>query len=98
VPEVLRTSKANLDLIHIGLTIAESNPVAADRLLDAVDKTCQLLATQPGMGRRRPELAANVRSFPVGQYIIFYREVPEGIQVLRVLHGARDLPGLFEGT
>jgi toxin ParE1/3/4 len=48
------------------------------------------------MGKRRDELVTNVRSFPVGNYLIFYRPVNQGIEVLRVLHGARDIPSIFE--
>jgi toxin ParE1/3/4 len=96
MPTVFRTSRAHLDLVEAALRIAEDNPVAADRWLDTVDAKCQLLAQMPEAGRRRPELAPDLRSLPVGSYVIFYRPVPGGIQVIRVLHGARDLPALFD--
>jgi len=54
------------------------------------------LAAMPEMGRRREELAMHLRSFPVGRYIIFYRSMQEGIEIVRVLHGARDLPPLID--
>jgi toxin ParE1/3/4 len=47
------------------------------------------------MGRARPELRPDLRSFPVGRFVIFYREVRDGIEIVRVLRGARDLPALF---
>ena len=47
------------------------------------------------MGRPRGELAPRLRSFPVGPYVLFYRPTPNGIEVARVLHGARDIPSLF---
>jgi toxin ParE1/3/4 len=47
------------------------------------------------MGRSRDELATNVRSFPVNDYLIFYRPIEEGIEILRVVSGYRDLEGLF---
>ncbi len=50
----------------------------------------------PYMGRQREELAARLRSFPVGSYVIFYRPIDDGIEVARILHGARDFPPLFE--
>lgn len=78
------------------MTIAEDNPPAADRWLDAVDSRCKLLAQMPGLGRLRPDLAPELRSFVVGNHVIFYRETHDGIEVIRVLHGARDLPSLFE--
>ena len=94
---ILRTSQAHLDLIEMGLYLARDNPAAADRLLDAIDAACRLLAANPELGRLRPELAPEVRSFPVRGRVIFYRPIPDGIQVLRVLHGARDIPAQFEG-
>jgi len=96
MPAVLRTSLAELDLAEIALRIAEDNPTAADHWLDSIDEHCRLLASMPEMGRRRPDLAPRLRSLPVGNYIIFYRPLPSGIEVIRVLHGARDLPALFE--
>ncbi len=47
------------------------------------------------MGRKREELAPLLRSFPVGNYVIFYRPASGGIQIIRVLHGARDVSKLF---
>lgn len=50
----------------------------------------------PKLGRERFDLAPELRGLPVGNYIIFYRPMKDGIQVIRVLHGARDLPSQFE--
>jgi toxin ParE1/3/4 len=47
------------------------------------------------MGRARDELAANVRSFPFGRYVIFYAPMQDGIDVVRVLHSARDIDAVF---
>jgi toxin ParE1/3/4 len=96
MPVVQRTSQAELDRVEIALRIARDNPAAADRLLETVDEKCRLLARMPEMGRQRFDLAPNLRSLPVGDYVIFYRPVPDGIQVIRVLHGARDIPTLFD--
>ena len=95
-PLVLRTSKAHLDLVEIAFHIAEQNPSAANRWLDTINEKCQMLARMPELGRKRSDLAQNLRSFPVGDYIIFYRPIENGIQVIRVLHGARDIPELFD--
>jgi toxin ParE1/3/4 len=48
------------------------------------------------MGRVRDELVPSLRSFPVGKYVIFYRPIENGIEIARILHGARDLPSIFE--
>ena len=96
MPLVLRTSQAHLDLIEAALHIAEENLTAADRWLDIIDEKCQSLARMPELGRKRPDLAPELRSLPVGNYVIFYRPIPDGIQVIRVLHGTRDIPALFD--
>jgi toxin ParE1/3/4 len=93
---VRRTSKAAQDLIDIGEFIAAHDAGAADRLLDTIDAKCRLLAGQPELGTLREDLAPRLRFFPVGNYLIFYRAIPEGIEVIRALHGARDLPAQFE--
>jgi len=93
---ILRTSQAHWDLVTIATDLGAKDLVAADYLLDMIEQKCRLLAQFPEMGRKREEFAPTLRSFPVGSYVIFYRPVPEGIQVIRVLHGARDLPPLFE--
>jgi len=43
----------------------------------------------------RDELAADLRSFPVGRYVIYYRSLPNGVEIVRVLHSARDLNADF---
>lgn len=96
MPRILQTSLAASDLTEIAWHIAEIDPTAADRWLDRIDETCQSLAAMPGMGRPRPELAPQLRSLPVGNYVVFYLPMADGIEIVRVLHGARDLPPLFE--
>jgi len=49
------------------------------------------------MGRSRDELSANVRSFLFGRYVIFYEPIAGGIDVVRVLHSARDIDAVFSG-
>ncbi len=55
-----------------------------------------MLASNPGMGRKRDSLVPNLRSFPVVNYLIFYRPINQGIEAILVLHGARDIQSLFE--
>ena len=76
--------------------IAKDSPVSARRVLERLDRTIHLLAENPGFGPLRPELEADVRSFPVWSYVIFYRVRDEGIEVVRVLHGHRDLRVAFD--
>ncbi|MGO8765667.1 MAG: type II toxin-antitoxin system RelE/ParE family toxin [Limisphaerales bacterium] len=53
------------------------------------------LAVMPLMGRQREELSPRLRSFPVSRYVIFYRPMENGVEIVRALHGARDLPSLI---
>lgn len=86
----------DLDEIEITDSITADNPSAAGRLIDAIQAKCQALAEMPGMGRSREELAPNLRSSVVGKYIILIRPEAEGIEIVRVVHGHRDIPKLFE--
>ena len=95
MPAIHRSSQALLDVAGIALRIAQDNPSAAARWLELIDEKFRLLAQMPEMGRTRFELAPNLRSLPVGNHVIFYRPAPDGIQIIRVLHGARDIPALF---
>jgi len=88
--------QAEQDLIDIWDFIAQDNIDAADRIYDDIEQKCEALAQAPGMGRTRDELAPSLRSFPVGKYVIFYRLIEDGIEIARILHGARDLKSIFE--
>ncbi|MBD2498249.1 type II toxin-antitoxin system RelE/ParE family toxin [Nostoc sp. FACHB-280] len=91
----IRTAKAEEDLIEIWIYIATDNPTAADKLLDQIDTKCQMLADNPELGQARPDIASGLRYFPVNRYLILYRKISEGIEVIRVVHGARHLPDMF---
>lgn len=93
--DVFRTRQANTDLLEIWIYIAENAPEAADQVLEAIGQRCQTVAEMPGMGRSRDDLAPSLRSIPEGNYVIFYRPIEGGIQVIRVLHGARDTRDVF---
>ncbi|MGA2030454.1 MAG: type II toxin-antitoxin system RelE/ParE family toxin [Verrucomicrobiota bacterium] len=90
------TVQAGGDLEEIDEFISLDNPDAVARLLLSIQEKCALLSRQPQMGRSRFELSPELRGFPVGNYLIFYRPVTDGIEVIRVLHGARDIPELFD--
>jgi toxin ParE1/3/4 len=75
--EILGRPQARLDLIEIWSFIADDNEVAADNMLDRFEKALRILRDRPLAGRERPELAAGLRSFPVGNYILFYLPAAE---------------------
>ncbi len=91
---VARTLQAEADLIQIWLYIAGDNPEAADALLDRINQQFELLAANPYMGRSRPEIAPKARSWTVGNYLILYRAVADGVEIVRVTQGSRDQPSL----
>lgn len=95
MPRIERTVDAEQDLIDIWTRIADDKPGAADRFLDEVDEHLARLATNPMIGEARPDLGRNVRCLPVGNYVVFYRSIRNGILVLRVIHGSRDIPSVF---
>jgi toxin ParE1/3/4 len=87
---------ARSDLDEIWLYIAQDNLDAADKFIRVVVSRFPKLAAMPLIGRHREELSPRLRSFPVSRYVVFYRPIENGIEIVRVLHGARDFPPLFE--
>ncbi len=70
---------------------------------EAVEITCALLSTMPGIGIardfRNPRFA-DLRMFPVKKfenYLIFYQSTDEELLVVRIVNGARDIAALCEG-
>jgi toxin ParE1/3/4 len=94
---VFRRPQAAEDIEEIWDYIADDSLPAADRWLEQLDEQFQRLAAHPLMGRAREELAGGMRSFPFARYVIFYAPVDGGIDVVRVLHSARDIDEQFEG-
>jgi toxin ParE1/3/4 len=95
VSEVVLSEIAQSDLTDIWAFVAQDDASAAERLINRIREKCQMLATTPKVGRQRPELDPSIRGFPVGNYVVFYRERAAGIEVARVLHGRRDIQSLF---
>lgn len=91
MPQVRKRPMAFADLADIWSFIADDSEQQADLFIDLLDSKLALLATQPEMGRERPELAPRLRSFPIRRYVVFYRALRDGIEVVRVLHSARDV-------
>jgi toxin ParE1/3/4 len=94
--KVLRSARARADLIKTWLYIEErSGRRRADSVLRSIDRSCAGLAKAPLIGRTRDDLRPSLRSLAVGSYLIFYRPIADGIEVVRVVHGARNLEALF---
>jgi toxin ParE1/3/4 len=88
--------RALADLAEIWAYIAEDSPDRADAFVDLIDSKFQALSRRPGVGRRRPELSSDIRSLTVGRYVVFYLPISGGIEIVRVLHGSRDIESIFE--
>ena len=95
MPNVIVRLPARIDIAEIWEYIADDSETQADTFVDRMDTKFKLLADQPDLGRQREDLATRLRSFPFERYIIFYRAIKDGIEVLRVLHSARDVETLF---
>jgi toxin ParE1/3/4 len=92
---IVKRPKAKTDLVEIWDYIADDSETRADVFIETIDKKFRSLVDEPYLGIARDEIEADLRSFPVGRYVIFYRMIPEGIEIIRVLHGARDLNVIF---
>jgi toxin ParE1/3/4 len=92
------TESARTDLRAIRAYIAKDNPAAARSFIERLRAQARRLAATPGIGRSRQDLRPDLFSFPVGRHVLFYRPQPDGIVLVRVIHGARDLPALFSAT
>lgn len=92
---IVRSPAAETDLIEIWLNIANDSRLAADRFLDTIAQRILQLATFPESGPRRPDIGAEVRALTIGNYLVLYRITEKHIEIVRVLHGARDVSALF---
>jgi len=87
--------RAREDLREIHDYVAKDGLRIAARLIDRLEEACELLVRFPELGERREDLAPSVRCFSVGNYAIFYRLTGEGVEIVRVVSGARNFEALF---
>lgn len=91
LPTVFRSARADEDLIEIWSYIAADNAVAADRVLDAIEARWSQLALHPFSGRARDDIFPGIRCLVVGNYLTIYRIAGNDIEIIRVLHGRRNI-------
>jgi toxin ParE1/3/4 len=83
------------DLDEICEYIARNNPSAASQLFDRIRERCKVVAGFPNMGKNYSKVSPSLRGFIVDDYIIFYYAKADGIDIVRVVSGYRDLESLF---
>jgi toxin ParE1/3/4 len=91
VRPIIRTARADEDLIEIWTYIARDNLDAADRVLDAIEARWLQLARYPRSGMARDDIAPGIRHLVMGQYLTLYRVAGEGVEIIRILHGRRKI-------
>ena len=94
--KITRKPQAKRDLFDIWDYIAEDNLIAADRVIDSLEEKIRYLADNPRLCPARPDIAHGIRYLPVGSYLIFFREIEDGVDIVRVVHGARNIEALFD--
>lgn len=88
---------AERDLIEIGAYIAQDSPINADRFIDALEAECQKLADSPIiLGKKCEGLNPDLRRYNFKRYAIVYRPIPNGIELVGVFHGSRQLEAMFK--
>ena len=98
MPEAIISPEALQDMEDIHDHIAMDNTEAAGRVIQAFEEDISLLSSQPELGQLKPRLRHLclwvVTQFP--NYLIFYRVRDGAVEVVRVLHGARDLASILQ--
>jgi toxin ParE1/3/4 len=87
---------ADRDLDDVYAWIARENRGAAARVVRRITAAALALRDFPLRGTTRPEIGAGVRSIVSGKYLVLYRVGGDAVEIVRVLHGARDLGGAAE--
>ena len=88
---IIRTNRADEDLIEIWSYIAIDNISAADRVLDAIEARWDNLARHPYSGVARDDITPGIRHLVSGEYLTLYRLSGSAIEIVRVLHGRRKI-------
>jgi toxin ParE1/3/4 len=95
IVQVYFTRAAREDLIASWTHIAADNPQAADRVLDRLEEAASRLADTSQIGPARDDIRPGLRYLVSGSYLLLYRIREGGIEIVRAVHGRRDLNGLF---
>jgi toxin ParE1/3/4 len=101
--QIRKRAAANRDLSAQAAYLQQRSEQVANRFLDAAEATIQQLASMPGLASRWDSSHPTLADMSVWQvkgfknHLVFYREIPDGIEVIRVLHPAQDIEAIFGG-
>lgn len=87
---------ASKDLNDIADYFAENNLEAGERFFHEFNRKCGQLVAFPSSGKRYEHIRSGLRGLSLKGYVVFYRLLDDGIEILRVIHGRRDFPDAFE--
>jgi len=88
--------KSRQDMFDIGDYIAKDSRATARRFVGKLIAQCQRIGHAPLAYPGREDLVPGLRMAPMGRYVIFFRVLGDVVRIERVLHGARDIPAVFE--
>jgi toxin ParE1/3/4 len=92
---VSRYAERDLDSIWRYVATDAGSIDIADQVIDSIVRHFALLARQPKAGKSREDIDSGVRSFPSGNYLIYYRESRSHLVISRILHCKRDHFGVW---
>lgn len=92
---VILLPRAKRDIYKIWHDISSQSPVAADKFFDKLDRRILSLIEFPDRGASREDLRKGLRMLVEGYHLIFYRVQGRKVEIVRVVHGAMDLPKIF---
>jgi toxin ParE1/3/4 len=90
VKRLRRLPAAVIDVDEIWFYIAQDNPAAAQRTIERIADATARLEDFPASGSPRPDIHPAARSIPAGPYIVYYRIEDKTVDIVRVVHAARD--------
>ena len=90
MPSVRYSGSARQDLIDIWVWVAAHDADAADRALDRIEQNCARLRLHSKLGPTRPDIAIGARVLIIDRWLAFYRLTEDGVQIVRIVDGARD--------
>ncbi len=93
--EPIFSPEARRDLVDAFEYVGEKSQAAAENLIRKVREIALKYVALPQMGRPREDLRPGPRSFVVKPYVVFYRPLDDTIEIVRVLHGRRDIESIF---